>query len=80
MHLSSGDHCLVGTNNRFCGWFEDSGLVFAHPSEVNFTADTMSVIVVLKSNYFTMKIEEQELIHLCSAYHVAPLRVVDYPP
>ena len=47
------------------------GLI-THPSEAKFTTDTMTIIVVLKSRYFSADIQKQALNHLCSAYRVAP--------
>ena len=42
--------------------------------------DTMSVTIVIRTKYFSINIEKQELNYLCSAYRVTPRRIAAYPP
>ena len=61
-------------NSRLVDW------LITHPSEVMFTADTLTVIIVLKTNHFSITIVKQELIRRCSAYCVGPRCPVSYRP
>ena len=54
--------------------------LITNKSEVNFIKDTMTVIVVLKSKYFSRNVEKQELNHLCSAYRFTLRCPTGYSP
>ena len=54
--------------------------VITYPNEVKLKTDTMTRIMTLKINIFTINIENQELKHLCSAYCVASRRIAGCSP
>ena len=79
MHLSSRGHCVIVMNNRFAANLRSIYWVITHPSKVKFTTGTMTVIIVLKTNYFRVNMEKQKLNQLSSAYRVASLLPAGHP-
>ena len=71
--------CFVGKNNRVCSSLEANGLDITHPSELQFTTDTVTVTIVLQSNYFGINTEEQELTQSSGSVMAAQCQP-GYPP